>query len=152
VTSGFTFEIQEPVQIGRILFRLMERRRTLFDSEVICDAPPLPHSCRLISAVLDWLRQCIRSRRDPGWGHNSGLGQLGRDRQCPEWDRRDGSSHIRDLASKRNIHHHRFLRRSDQLVPNEPDCIRQFQSWTTLRDRDHRRDCWLRWGAGFELL
>src|SRR5438270_703866 len=49
--------------------RLMEHRRTLFSSDVICDAAPLPHSCRLISPVPDWLRQCIGSRRDSDWVH-----------------------------------------------------------------------------------
>ena len=81
-------------------FGLIEHRRTHFYSEVICDAPPLPHSCRLVSPVLDWLRQCIRSRRGPDWAHhpwiyNSGLGQRCADGQCPEWDRRNGSISIR---------------------------------------------------------
>src|SRR5437660_1449043 len=50
----------------------MEHRRTLFIA-MICDAPQRassPHSCRLISPVLDWLRQCVRSRRDPDWVHH----------------------------------------------------------------------------------
>ena len=38
-----------------------------------------------------------------------------------------------------------FCADQTSLFPHEPNRDGQFQSWTTLRDRHHRYDCWLRW-------